>query len=608
MVSVVSGQEQGEIPALDNPMSVQYLEKNLAKSLPRLVYSPGLVRSVKKKVKSDPVSKNLYEAIKINANAIYAEPLLERIKIGKRLLSTSREFLYRINMLGFVYLMEEDEKTLARINNEVVAVCNFSDWNPSHFLDVGEMALGLALALDWTQGMLPQSTIELAKKSLIEKAIQASWPKNGKVWYLSRGTNNWNQVCAGGLIAASIAVADQDPELAAKTIHRALGGLPNALVAYAPDGVYPEGSTYWVYATSYSVVTAAMLESAFGHDFEHYDYPGFRESALFRFLCTAPSERYYNYFDCGDSRERNGDETLAWFAYKSGNGLFFERERFIQPAEQMDRLSRLSGAAMAWISQFEETTATVFPEAWKGEGTNPIAIFKSNEGDPHQYYLGCKGGKASLSHGNMDAGSFVFELNGVRWVIDAGNQGYHDLEKTGFDLWGKGQDSDRWTLLTKNNFGHSTITVNNKPFIYDAFVPMIKFESGDQAAVSFDMSAVYGDNISKAERTFIKEGEGSLLITDELVITEKTELITWQLLTTARVELVEGGAILSQEGKELKIDNISHPELAFSLVSLYPAPLELDRQIEGLKRLELRIPAWSLQDGTTSIHVHLHEN
>jgi hypothetical protein len=35
----------------------------------------------------------------------------------------------------------------------------------------------------------------------------------------------------------------------------------------------------------------------------------------------------------------------------------------------------------------------------------------------------------------MDAGSFIFELNGVRWVIDPGNQEYYELEKTGFDLW-----------------------------------------------------------------------------------------------------------------------------------------------------------------------------
>jgi hypothetical protein len=27
-------------------------------------------------------------------------------------------------------------------------------------------------------------------------------------------------------------------------------------------------------------------------------------------------------------------------------------------------------------------------------------------------------------------------------------------------LWDRSQDSERWKLLTKNNFGHSTLTIN----------------------------------------------------------------------------------------------------------------------------------------------------
>ncbi len=47
------------------------------------------------------------------------------------------------------------------------------------------------------------------------------------------------------MVAASIAVAEIEPELAAKTIHRAIDGMVNALASYGPDGVYPEGATYW---------------------------------------------------------------------------------------------------------------------------------------------------------------------------------------------------------------------------------------------------------------------------------------------------------------------------------------------------------------------------
>ena len=67
-----------------------------------------------------------------------------------------------------------------------------------------------------------------------------------------------------------------------------MDGLPHALDEYRPDGVYPEGSTYWGYGTAFSVVTNAMLESAFGTDFGLGDYPGFKDSAYFRLLMNAP--------------------------------------------------------------------------------------------------------------------------------------------------------------------------------------------------------------------------------------------------------------------------------------------------------------------------------
>ena len=238
-----------DIPKLKNPISVRYLKTNLRKSKPRLVLNSELVKMLQSKIKSDPVVRNMYKAIQLNAASIREKPFLERELEGRRLLGVSREMLYRINMLGIVYLVEKDPVILKRINDEVVAVCNFSDWNPSHYLDVAEMAMAVAFALDWTAGKLPASTIELAQNALIEKGIKPSWPDDGKIPGWAHGTNNWNQVCNGGMIAASIAIAERDPDLAARTIKRALDGLPEALAEYLPDGVYPEGSTYWEYGT-----------------------------------------------------------------------------------------------------------------------------------------------------------------------------------------------------------------------------------------------------------------------------------------------------------------------------------------------------------------------
>ena len=212
-----------------------------------------------------------------------------------------------------------------------------------------------------------------------------------------------------------------------------------------------------------------------------------------------------------------------------------------------------------------------------------------------------------VNHGNMDGGSFIFELNGVRWVIDPGNQSYHALEKTGFNLWGRCQDCERWTLLTKNNYGHSTITINDQLHRTEGLVTLSNFKSGENPSASFDMSATLGGLVESASRSFTKDSPTSIVIEDNIELSDSTELITWQLMTQADIEIVEGGAILKQDGKKLKLENLSHPELDISFVSLYPAPLELDRQIEGLKRIEIRIPAWTVEGGKTNIKVRLSE-
>jgi len=602
---------QPAIQKLENPFSVLYLKENLRKESPRLVLNKELEKNLKKKLKTDPVVQNVYEGIKRNAESVFEKsiinldiPMEQRSQNNQ--LDISRDLLHRVSMMGMVYRMEKAPRMLERINAEVIAACNFPTWFPKHFLDVGEMSLGIALAIDWVGKDLPKSTVELAKKALIEKGIKPSWPADGKNPRWAYGHNNWNQVCNGGMIAASIAIAEIDPELAAKTIHRAIDGMVNALTQYGPDGVYPEGATYWRYGTSFSVVTAAMFESAFGTDFGMLNYPGFEESAVFRVLSVGPTGLVYNFADSGERSSRNGDITLAWFAAKTGNKTFFEREKFMRPPKEMGNLSRLAAPALVWLSQYEEKGEKAIPSAWSGNGPNPVVFFTGGDKDPNKYYFGGKGGRGSVSHGNMDGGSFVFELDGVRWVVDPGNTGRYGLiERTGFGLWRSCQECDRWKLLNKGNFGHSTLSVNNQLHIVDGKATIVDFKTGEKPEATIDMTPTFEGQLKSVTRRFVKDGPRSLLIEDDIELTKETEWITWQLMTQADVEIVKGGAILKQDGKSLKIEHPSHPDFTVSVISLYPPPFYLDTKKEGLKRIEIRIPAWTVEGGKTKIQVHL---
>jgi hypothetical protein len=589
---------------LENPITVSYLKSNLRKSTPRLVLTPSIEKTLKRKIKSDPLVKNYYDAMKLNAAKILEEPLLTRHIIGRRLLATSREMLYRMNILSMVYRLEKDPEILKRINKELLAICNFADWHPSHFLDVAELSLAVAIAIDWTGKDLPAATVSLAKKSLIEKGINPSWNKDKSPSWAT-APHNWNQVCNGGMIAAAIVTANINPALAAKTISRALEGLPYALKQYGPDGVYPEGATYWGYGTSFSVITSSMLRSAFGSDFGIAAYPAFLKSADFRLLSVAPSGWYFNFSDCGDKPGKDGDITLAWFAKETGNDIYLEKDKFLRPPASMDKLPRLAGAGLVWLSEFQEKENSSLPTVWKGDGPNPVFFFRSEPTNKHNFYFAAKGGRGANNHGNLDAGTFVFELDGVRWVVDPGTQEYNELEQAGFDLWGMCQTCQRWTLLSKSNFGHSTLTVDSALFKVNGFVPIVDFKSSGTPEATLDMTALYGNLLSSAKRKFLQENDHSVLIEDDVVMNDSTNLLIWAMMTTADVIPLKNGALLKQDGKELNLEILSPANVEVSIVMMDPPPLKLDKKIPHLKRVEVRVPAYLFPEKSAAIKVRL---
>jgi len=576
----VSGDCAGQTNISRNQASqitAEWVETHLKKSTPRIILTNDKLKQIKESIKKDTIVSAYYYFLYKNAESILTLPVLKREMTGRRLLTVSRDALSRIGILSTVFSISKEQRFLDKLNEEIIAVCSFSDWNPTHFLDAAEMAYGVAIGLDWSLNKLPASTVALAKKALVEKALKPSFEKKYSHWIKIK--NNWNQVCHGGLTVAAIVVADDHPSLAAEIIKRAVENMPVALQQYGPDGVYPEGASYWAYGTSYSVLTLSALQSAFNTDFNLDKTPGFLESALFVEMLTAPSGLYFNYFD---SRTANAwtlekYELLSWFAKRTKNRNYFNDEEFLNAAKNATHnkllASRLSGAALYWISETRDLPEEPFPENWKGDGINPLIMFKSRKSDPSKFYLAAKGGRANLSHGNMDAGSFIFELNDVRWSIDLGLQGYTQLEQTlGLKgLWNSSQDSKRWTLLSKNNFGHSTLTVNNQLHQADGNATFISFlDSEEHPEGTFDLTALFPETLTSATRKFRKVSEKKLEIVDSLIPNNKTETITWALITQADATITDKGFSLNQDGKTLYVNLISPSEVNKKIIALDP--------------------------------------
>jgi hypothetical protein len=589
-----------------------WIKEHLRKSGPKIILTSDQLKAIKSAIKSDGAIKAYYEYLYKNAVSLINIPVLERVFTGRRLLRVSRNAIRRIGTLSIVYAISGEKRFLDRVNAEMMAVCNFSDWNPEIALDFSEMAYAVSIGLDWTLGQLPGSTKRLAKKALTDYAITPGLRDEPVHWVA--GINNWNQVCHGGLSIAAIAIADENPALAARIISRAVENTPRALKSYAPDGAYPEGSHYWSYGTSYTLFTISSFESAFGTDFGMSKSPGFLESARFMKMLASPSGLYFNYFDAdsvGDNSLEN-QELLSWFAGRTGNGIYYNPDQLKLALDTAStsgiNSSKMNGAALTWLIKAKRSNIQPLPLSWKGDGLNPVIIFKSAPNNASRFFLGAKGGMAKLSHGNMDAGSFVFDLNGVRWSVDLGMQDYTSLEAAmGVEgLWNNGQNSQRWTLLSKNNFGHSTLTVNDQLHVVDGSASLISFKESDiNPEGEFDLTRVFKDQLKSAKRKFTKISDQQLRVEDVLELSDQTRTVTWAMMTQADAKVINGGVLLTQNGKTLKVLMKQPLDAEIKIVSKDPPPLEYDMKIPKLKRLEFKISANSLKANGSKIVVEL---
>ncbi len=238
-----------------------------------------------------------------------------------------------------------------------------------------------------------------------------------------------------------------------------------------------------------------------------------------------------------------------------------------------------------------------WPETWSGGGEEPLAILRDSHKGADAFFLAAKGGRAADNHGNMDAGSFVFELDGVRWSVDPGNQNYNALEQIlGGGLWDRAQDSPRWSLLTKHSGGHSTLEVNGEKHLADARAPMVALDfRGSEPQFTFDLSALYGTHLEKARRTFTRTSATGLRVSDELKFSPETKSINWQMITKAEVAVKDEIVELHQDGATLYLRVPGEVPFELRVIALSPPPLPYDKHIEGLKRLEIH---WNREDFT----------
>jgi len=225
--------------------------KTLEKNHPRLMLKEKDLQRLKELYERDKVLQKCIKDVLEQADNCVGKSMLTYRKIGPRLLSVSRECLRRIYALGLAYRWTGEEKYADKAVDNMLTVCAFKDWNPSHFLDVAEMTHAVGLGYDWLYSFMDAETREKIKAGLIRNGLEPGLQAYKKAWWV-KSEFNWNQVCNGGLIIGALAIAGSDPQYAGQIVPAAVKSLPIALASYGPDGAWGEGPGYWSYATHYT--------------------------------------------------------------------------------------------------------------------------------------------------------------------------------------------------------------------------------------------------------------------------------------------------------------------------------------------------------------------
>lgn len=555
---------------------------------PRLFVGKDGFAALKKNA-TTPHGKALAERILHDANLLLDVPPLERWfnVTGVEMLQTSRAALYRMTTLSFAYAVSGDAKYAERGAKEMLAMSDFVDWNGKrHFLDTAEMTLAVSLGYDWLYDTMNKEQRSKIATAILEKGVKPSFSKD--CWWVD-GEGNWTAVCHCGMVAGVLAIHEDAPGLAATVIERAVVNYPKCLKAsYGSKGAYAEGTMYWQYGTDFAVLMMAALDSTLGSDFRLSGCcDGFKNTGEYMMHAYGPTGLPFSYSDCWHPTARQGQTapipfSMAknWLSLRYGHPEWYlHHELEVEKAISAKR-PVFNRAAMA------ENPATgvlydrllpfcllYLPDAEKGSGdAGALSYFSGNDGlaslsmhrsawTPYASYIGIKGGTPSAGHGHMDAGSFVFESDGVRWAEDLGGMSYEKLKMRGLDIWNLSQASERWEVFRYGAKSHNILRIDGATQVVRNKALTTRFcgEKGNQFS-EIDLSPMYEGQAKYVVRTARLRPDGSLVMTDILSGLAPGASVRWQMCTRAKAERIsDAGIRLSRFGKTLDLEASSHP-------------------------------------------------
>lgn len=577
---------------------------------PRLLYTNQTIDRIKKLVaKQDPFVRMYLANAKKAADAVLKEPLLNYgLDAANLRIPSIHQFAGQVPGLIFMYQITGDKKYAERCYRQFEVLAAYPDWGADrHFLDTGIGAFIFAFVYDGLYHYLSPKQRRVLEEAVYTHALRPGkyQIENGKgVWKWYVANNNWNGICNGGLIAASLALYDRDPKFASGLIASAASGLPRYLIEFEPDGQSEEGLMYWSYGLMYTVLALESMNNTLGTTYGLADLPGLKKSGWFPFLLSGPVVS----LNIGDDPLRKGrDASFFWFSrfYKDSA---LARQHFNLCLEKK---------SCHWGDIYFYD-----PDFIGGEENREIALdnyirgielysLRENWTSKDAMYIAMHGGANHANHGHLDAGSFYIQAMGE--VFAYGNLGSDNYTYPGYfskktcpdysDPIDSQKESGRWHFYRLRTEGKNCLVVNpsirpeQKETGTATLYAKETSQDGTRSSYTIDLSDCYERDVKAYHRTIgLDRQKKELSVTDQITCKDPHSTIWWFMHTKADVELQDDGriALLTVNGKRLKAEITSPSEARFTVLPatyLYEDayPLTKNSENAGFKKLAIEL-------------------
>ena len=447
----------------------------------------------------------------------------------------------RLEGMAYAYVLTKDVKYLKLAYEIAVLLGNWTHWGPKHLINCADAASDFALYYDWTYNGYKELAASGATRPngeaydvavladiLVKQGVHPGYEvtvtnNNLKI---NKNTDDGQYsiaVSVGGLTVAALAILGDASEDYVNEATEMLSKNVKTLVTigldcYAPDGSYNEGPGYWSYGTNSFFRMAAALDSAAGKNYGLMDCWGIDTTCYFALHSEDNDGKYFPFHDGS-----LGSQDTSYFFYAA---------QYFGDATLYDvRLNQINGN-VKWATPID---MIYYPRDIEINAekvqldyyTDNIDLFTTRSSwEKGALFASMIGGQNNITHGQIDAGSFVYHNGGNVWIYDLGTENYN---VPGF--W---PDATRYRYYVMKPEGNNTVAITTDPTgvpygqVLNAGADAYAWGSNEHGSfVAYDMGGTLGSQVNKWERGMLLTNDRKTTVIQDQIAFKGFHKVYW---------------------------------------------------------------------------------